>query len=568
MRKKRIIPTIVCLAALPLVLNQCAVQEAEGLRAPASGAAFEVYAQPAGTKTVNDGMSTLWLDGDTFSLFHAGAGTHAYVPDGVFTVDEPESGHAKGSLASLDAGAHDWFLVYPYSADAASPAAVPVTVGAAAGTPQVQTGADSRAHLAGENFPVGGKALAVPEGETPVLNVAPLLAVIAVNVSNPGLGSVKVQTVKFQAPEAIVGSFQVDVTGDKPVFQEVDATDEAVLSVEGAPRIKAGESAVFYLGIKPFTARAGSTLVLSVNDEERTVTLSKAVDFSAGVIKKLNITLPESEADQLRYFRRATTVVPGHKYLLVAEDSKQDGILQMAFPLPAETLSGRLEVETVTEAEPDVIVRDNTDEAFTFFNSENGFLIRQSDGRYVFNNNQDNVFAGTEPHAGYYWTVSFDVDGVATLLNRGRRIQYNPTSSVRKFQTRQTTSNIGINPRLYELQNDDEAAQEFLTHSVLGVYDYGGSSWLYEDGTWQTSVRTLGVTVAFRLFHPSDYTVVQVTGIPADPVVNGRFQVHLVRYVKQVATHTDDISVNVLKVEDGKAWLMGDGGTGFIVKIQ
>lgn len=568
MRKNMRLYRIFGLAVVLAALTQCAVQEPEGLRAPAAGASFEVYARTAGTKTVNDGLSTLWLNGDAFSLFHAVAGTQSYVSDGTFLIDEPETGHATGPEVALGDGPHDWFLTYPASADAGTPAAVPVTVGAAAGVPQVQAGADSRAHLAGDSFPLGGRRLAVPGGETPVLTVAPLLAVIAVHVSNPGAGSVLVRSVGFKASEAIAGSFLVDVTGEQPVFQEVDATDEAVLSVEGYSRIKAGESAVFYLGIKPFTARAGSTLVLTVNDYERAVTLSQAVTFSAGVIKKLNIVLPESEKDPVSYFKRTSTVISGRKYIFVAEDTRQDNILQLAHPLPAGTGSGNLEVETVTEAEPDIIVLDSPDNAFTFIRSENGYLIRQPDGRYLYNNNQDKVFAGTESNSGYYWTVTSDDDGLADIVNRNRRFQYNPSTSIRKFQFRQTTSSIGINPRLYELQNDEEATAVFLSKTAPGVYDYGGNTWVYEDGTWQTSVRTLGGVEAFRLYHPSDYTVVQVTGIPALPAVNDRFTVRLVRFVKQVATHADNISVTVLKVEDGTAWLMGDGGTGFIVKIQ
>lgn len=558
-------------AAAVALLTQCAsIQEADSPNLVRGS--FEVYASPvdgeAGTRTANDGLSTRWVAGDRFSLFHAATGASAYVPDGAFAIDDPDTGHARGTVSGLSEGTHDWYMVYPYAAEAASPEAVPVVIGSPAGGKQVQSGRDSRAHLAGDTFPVAGKALAVSDTEVPVLTAAPLLSVIAVNVTNPGLGSVKVKTVRFKAPEAIVGSFQVDVTGAAPVFRAVDATDEAVLEIPGNNRIKAGESALFFLGIKPFQASAGSTLTLTVNDETRTVTLPKATTFSAGKIKTLNITLPECPEDKPYYFKRADSVVPGHKYILVAEDSKAEGELRMALPLEADVKSGKMSAETVTEEEEGLIVLDNQESAFAFYSSENGLLIRQPDGRYVYNNNQDNVFAGTEPNVGYYWTVTFDEEGIATIQNRTRRLQYNPTTTVRMFQSRQSSSSVGANPRLYELQNDEEAAEELLRKTVPGVYAFAGSDWLYEDGLWQTSVRTLGGVVAFRLFHPSDYTVVQVTGIPAAPVVGDRFPVRLACYVKQVSTHSEEITVSVLRVEDGKAWLMGDGGTGFLVLIQ
>ena len=49
--------------------------------------------------------------------------------------------------------------------------------------------------------------------------------------------------------------------------------------------LKKGESGLFYLVIKPFTAKAGSTLTLSVNGQERSVTLSSDATFSAGTSK-------------------------------------------------------------------------------------------------------------------------------------------------------------------------------------------------------------------------------------------------------------------------------------------
>lgn len=555
-------------AAATLALTQCAsVQEIEApVLAPAT---FEVFATPVDTKTVNDRMSTLWESGDRFSLFHAPAGTAKYTADGAFAVDEPATGHARGNVSGTLEGSYDWFLVYPHAASATTPSAVPVLIGAAADGVQTQNGASSGAHLAGESIPVAGRASGIAGTEVPVLHSAPIVSVIAVKVTNPGAASATVTSVRFKAPEAIVGNFTVDVTGDNPVFEAVSASDEAVLSVSGGALLVAGESAVFYLGIKPFTAPEGSTLVLTVNDQERSVTLPSAVTFSPGKIKTLSMTLDESEPPVVKpyYFRKATTVVSGHKYILVAPDTKADNVFRMAHALSAGTDSGRLEAEDVTE-EDEVITIYGLENVFTFFDTDNGWTIRQSDGRYLYNNSADNLYAGTEANAGFYWTITFGDEGYADILNRSRHIQYNPTSSVRKFQSRQTSSSVGANPWLYELQNDDEAAAELLEKTVPGVYDYNATNWLYEDGTHQTSVRVGGSVLAFRLYEPAEYSVVQVTGIPAGLAEGDRFPVRLVRYVKQVSADSADLSVTVLKVEDGKAWLAADGGTGLIVNIE
>lgn len=556
------------LAALPLVLTHCAsIQETEAPRTPAAGGNFEVYALQADTKTVNDGMSTRWVSGDTFSLFHAAAGKNNYVADGAFTVDDPETGHAKGSVSSLGDGSYDWFMAYPHSADAASPVAVPVTIGAAAGTAQVQAGADNRTHLAGPAVPLAGKAAAVPAASTPTLSVAPAVTALAVTVTNPGAADVKVTEVKFKAPEAIVGAFTMDITGETPVFTAVDASEEAVLSVSGGARLKPGESAEFYLVVKPFSAGAGSRLVLTVNGQERALTLSRPVSFNAGSIKSLTMTLDPTDPPQPYYYKRVTAVTAGRKYIFVAEDTNADNVLRMAHPLPEGTASGRLDAEDVTDVDG-TITLDSTENAFTFVETENGYTIRQSDGRYLYNNSADNVYAGTATGAGYYWTVTFDEEGLAAVQNRDRLIQYNPTASVRKYQTRKTSSTTGVKPRLYELQNDDEAVAEFLEHTVPGVYSFGTEDWLYEDGTYQTAVQSMASLVTFRMYQPAEFVAVQVSGIPAGVAVGGRFDIRLARYVKQVLTHSADFAVTAVKVDGGTAWLMADGGTGFIVLIQ
>ena len=559
---------IIGLAAVPLALTQCAVQEVEKT-APAAHN-FEVFARTDDTRTVNDGMATLWVEGDRFNLFHAVAGAGTYASDGAFTVDNPGTGHATGTVTALGSGEHDWYMTYPYATEATSPAAVPVTVGAASGSAQAQAGADDMAHLAGAAVPLWGKASAVAADATPSLAVAPAASVIAVKVTNPGAADVTVTEVKFKAPEPIVGAFTLDITGDTPSFTAVDASDEAVLSVSGQALLKPGEDGLFYLVIKPFTAGAGATLTLTVNGQARTVTLSRPTSFAPGKVKTLTMTLDPTDPPVVTpyYFKRVTEVKSGRKYIFVAEDTKvTPAVLRMALPLPEGTASGKMDAADVTE-EDGIITLYDTESAFTFIQGENGITIRQADGRFLYNNNSDNVFAGTDSGVGYYWTVTFDEDGLAAVQNRTRLIQYNPTSSVRKYQTRQTSSSVGVKPRLYELQNDDEVIAEFLEHTVPGVYAYGAEDWLYADGTHQTAVQTLASAVTFRLYQPAEYIAVQVSGIPAGVATGDRFTVRMARFVKLVLSHSGEFAVTAVKVEDGTAWLLSDSGTGFIVKIQ
>ena len=559
-------------STLALVLTQCAsVQEIE-VAAP-SGMSFEVYAPAADTRTVNEGLSTAWVEGDRFSLFHAAAGATKYVADGAFTVDDIETGHATGTVSSLGSGAADWFMVYPYASSATSPKSVPVKIGASSGFAQMQAAADEMSHLAGENFPLSGKVAAVASSASPVLPVAPIVSVIAVNVTNPGEGTAVIREVRFKAPEAIVGSFTVDVTGASPVFTPVAASDEALLTLKEAATLKKDENAVFYLGIKPFVAEAGTTLTLTIGEEDHSLTVTRPVTFSAGKIKTLNVTLDPSEPDPVGtyYFKRVSTFSAGKKYIFVAaETDEQENVqLRLAKAIPEGTAKSRLYCDDVEE-EDDIITLSSQENAFTLYEGEGGFLIRQADGRYLYNKNSSsdaNVYVGTTPDAGYYWTITFDSQGLASIVNRTRQIKYNETATVRAFQARKT-SESGLLVRFYELQNSDAAVEEFIRNTTPGVYAYEGTDWLYEEGMMQLSIRRGGGETAFRIYEPSTYTVLQVTGLPETIEEGDVLSLRLARYVKQAATHFSNLSAKVVHVEDGKAWLMAGSGTGFIVCLQ
>ena len=561
--------TILGLAGISLALTECAVQEAE-MAAPA-GVNFEVFAAPTDTRTVNSGLSTQWVNGDKFNLFHAKTGSTAFSADGAFTVDDEETGHATGSVSTAVTAPSDWYMVYPYASGVSSPKAVSVKIGATAGAAQVQAEADDMGHLAGTAFPLAGKALGVAAGTTPILPVAPVVSVIAVNLTNPGEGTAHISSIRFKAPEAIVGTFQADITGESPVFSPVSASDEAILTIPGGAPLAKGENGVFYLGIKPFTAPAGTTVTLTVNDEVHTLTLTRPFTFAPGKIKTLNLTLDPSDPDSVGtyYFKRVSAFSPGKKYLLVAAETGENDEeqLRMAQAMPAGTSSGRLYCADVEETDG-VITLSSQADAFTFYESENGTLIRQADGRYLYNGNADaNVRSGTEPNTGYYWTITFSNTGEATIVNRTRQLKYNTASSVRAFQTRKTTES-GLLVRLYELQNSDDAVAEFIRKTTPGVYAYEGADWLYEDGSMQLSVRTGSGGTAFRIYEPASFTVIQVTGLPEAVAENDVFDIRLARYVKQAATHISTVSAKVVHLEDGKAWLMAGNGTGIIVCLQ
>ena len=283
--------------AASLSLTNCA-EKIEGPIAPATpaGIPFEISADIS-TKTTNDGLATKWAEGDAINLFHAEAGTAGYVSDNDFTLDATRDGVFTGNLSSaLDPSkSYDWYAIYPYNQALETPANNATTakyfyVGGRSDTPAVQNGNNSTSHLVERYAPLWGKAANVPSNEKPSMIMQHLASVVKVKVTNTTEKPLTVNSVAFTSTEPIVGQFYIDVTGTAVEYTTGDGlfnSSTASLTVKGATPLAKGESAVYYIPIKPHTAASGSILKISVNGYEKPLTLPKDVTFTAGSIKTL-----------------------------------------------------------------------------------------------------------------------------------------------------------------------------------------------------------------------------------------------------------------------------------------
>ncbi len=250
------------------------------------------------TKTINQGLSTTWAANDAINVFHATSGTTSYVDDGEFTVDAALTGRFSGELANTlpEDGTQDWYVFYPYNSYISTPANKSrgwTTIG---GTTQIQTGNDSKSHLAGPSCPLYGIARNVPSSDCPSLEMKQLASVVEVNVTNSSGGDLTVNMVKFISTEAIVGTYYIDFSSDTPSFKASGTSyvsSTATLSVSGGAAIADGSSAKFYLAVKPHTVSSGSSLTLIVNGCKKTLKLSKNVQFNAGSIKTISFNYDE-----------------------------------------------------------------------------------------------------------------------------------------------------------------------------------------------------------------------------------------------------------------------------------
>lgn len=290
------------LMCLALSITDCQ-KELVDQTTPASEPNFELFARPVTTKTANNDLYTKWVAKDAINVFHAEAGSTEYVSDGKFTVKDIETGRFDGTVStSLSADkSYDWYAFYPYSSYNKTPAGISketfgyTTIG---GTSQTQTGNGSRAHLAGESCPLYGIASNVASDKVPSIEMNHLTSVIKVSVTNNSGEDLTVSSVSFTGTEDIVGTYYINFAASPVAYKSrgnAYVSPTASLTVANGEALANGSSADFYIALKPFTAKTGSTLKLAVNGYEKTLTLDNNITFTAGHIKPLNFNYDKKE---------------------------------------------------------------------------------------------------------------------------------------------------------------------------------------------------------------------------------------------------------------------------------
>ena len=292
------------LIAMAFGLTNCTKNEEVILPVETKGE-FAIYATTE-TRTANDGLNTVWVAGDDLGVFHAVTDGTTYTKDGQFKLEDVETAKFLGTVnGTLDADEeYDWYAMYPYSSYVPGPANTGsgyMTIGCAASATQTQTGNNSMAHIKGTNYPLVGKAYAVPANQSPALAMTHVATLLEFEVTNSLEEPITVSNIKFTAPEYLVGTFYIDFTDIDNIEVESSGSSytskSATLIVKNGEAIKAGESAKFYLPVAPFTANAGAKLSIEVNVTSgekvgiltKDITLANETSFVAGKIKNVKV---------------------------------------------------------------------------------------------------------------------------------------------------------------------------------------------------------------------------------------------------------------------------------------
>ena len=364
---KRIIYSMGLMLMTTFALTDCTKEMNHPQEEIPAGTPFEIVASAVGTRTTNDGIHTDWEAGDTINLFHAPASTTGYVNDNIFTIAEEDlaEGRFKGTLASgLEAGkSYDWYAFYPYNSHTQAPTNNDEDsrkngfnfIGHSKGLNQY--GYDNMSSLCGTVCPLYGLAENVASDKMPQVTMQHLSSVIALKVTNTADAPLVVETASFTAPEDIVGQYYISFAGE-PAYTprgEANVKNTAVVNVSNGTELAKNQSAVLYLAIKPFTAKSGDKLYISVNGYEKELPLTKDVTFTAGKIKTVNFAYDYVKTSKEVVFDFTNPAAYG----ITPSEEVSKGV-----EIPESVTDGGITITHVSNSQNKVCIWTNTDKSY------------------------------------------------------------------------------------------------------------------------------------------------------------------------------------------------------------
>lgn len=435
---KKIFSLGLMLAAL--TLTNCSKDAVEEHVMPAGSADFEIFASTDEGRTANEGLKTVWKGGDQVNLFHSNSdGT--YFSNGAFTIAEEDvaTNRFTGKTA-YELGAdslYNWYMIYPYKSFIKDPANEEdpenniggyFYIGSRSDSSQHQTEPDNMKHIAGTDVPLYGFVADVLGSEKPMLTMKHVTSVVEFNISNPTANDLTVTEIALTAPEAICGSFYPHFTADGQFSMTNHPTytaSTARLSITDGV-VLAGESATFYMVVKPFALAADKELTIKVTADAgvctKTIT-GKATTFTAGKIKTINFTYvaPVVEQKTWSLITSVDDLVDG-KYVILAKD--QAGTIGY-LPAEATTTNPRFPSQEIFDTTTNTYSASVPEEMIWNFaqNAAGNWVITTNGGDYFYGiNDAQGLKVGDTEDA---WTITTHSKNAAAVTFRNDDVARN-----------------------------------------------------------------------------------------------------------------------------------------------
>lgn len=183
----------------------------------------------------------------------------------------------------------------------------------------------------------------------------------------------------------------------------------------------------------------------------------------------------EPEPTELYTFKKATSIVSGKKYAIVADN---EGTLLVAKNLAASYSYGYLYVDEPKAVEGETISMSQDNYSFTITATDGGYTIVDMNNKYLYMDDSHNSFQVSEeaPAEGSVWSIEQNSDGTFKINNvaRNKYIQYSVTyKSYGSYPDEQ-----GLMPMLYEFEsNTSGITPDTVTEDLnapIEVYNING----------------------------------------------------------------------------------------------
>ncbi len=456
-----------------------------------------------GTRTSNDGNSTLWSEGDAISVIHTTTGGNTFWSSwfGFYG-----GNMFQGSVNRLSSS-NDWYAVYPYVEKNTAANEIQLDFPSR----QVQTGNGNKSHFSGEQFPMFGKTKGVSRTDELSISMKNLLSAAEFKVTNTEDYPIVVKEIELKGPSYIAGSFKVDLTSDDPVLTAKSGSKTVRLVVTDGEAIAATDSALFYMAVAPFDIPAGGSFEIKVVAENasipgtnvvyyHTFELASGASFTSGLIKTIKVSFDDDSSQnpdagsagevELEVGEQPEDGV----YLLVYEN----GANSMAFAAFDEYKSQNFAIPVVV-ADGVVLPQDGIDLARFAVELENtgtehpndaghdAYNVRNSEGKYVFYATAGGTYEGTDAFHimdsnemdvqgetyQYYHTFMQTEDGVRIVcsINTGGNFYLLSYTDANGFNYQQDDA-AGTNLHLFRLGGSAKEHQELAFSADNVTYDF------------------------------------------------------------------------------------------------